>query len=182
MTELEGQFYCEHSYRHSAEGRVLLGRVLFIFAYFLFVVLYFALCYFSRFIPLFAFCPLFVWMLVYFTWRYVSHDYYFEFRTGTLFVGIVMRKKKRTEKKKKCEIKVKEAIKIVPLPAGRVKLDGVKRVRDFSSRRSSDKRIAIVYNDRRTSAVVIECTIPLLKLIYSYYGKTDELLELSKRL
>ena len=183
MTEHEGQFYCEFSYKRHAEGRTLLMRALFVLLYLLFAVGYFGRCYFSRFIPMFALCPIFVWMLVYFTWRYVSHDYYFEFRSGLLTLGTLMRKKKRQVKTKKVEIRVKEAEKIMPLPSGRVKLSGVTKLIDFSGSVRSDKRIAVIYNTQKgRCALVIECTPPLLKLIFSYYGKTDELLEFSNRL
>ena len=183
MTENEGQFACEHTYKRHAEGKVMLFRALFVLMYIAFVVLYFAACYFSRFIPMFALCPIFTWMLVYFTWRYVSHDYYFEFRSGLLTLGIVMRKKKHQERYKRVEIRVKEAIDIMPIPRGRVKLNAVTRVYDFSSSCRSDKRIAVLCKrDEKTYAIVLECTLPLLKLIYSYFGKTDELVELAKQL
>ena len=183
MTELEGQFYCEYTYKRKNEGRALAARALFVLLYVLFAVGYFALCYYSRFIPMFALCPVLVWMLVYFTWRYVSHDYYFEFRSGLLTIGTVMRKKKRQLRTKRVELRVKEAEKIIPLPSGRVKLDGVDKTYDFSESSRSDKRIAVIYNRRgRTCAAILECTLPLLKLVYSYFGKTDELTEFAKRL
>ena len=87
MSEYDSPYASEYTYAKRAEGLNLIARVALVFLYAAFVGGFFGLCYYTRIIPLFAVCPIFLWMLVFFTWRSVSYDYYFEFRSGILTVG-----------------------------------------------------------------------------------------------
>ena len=176
MREMDTPFSCEYSYERRTEGKRLLLRTLAIAGYVLFVVLYFMFAYFTMLIPLFALCPVTLWIIVYFTWPLLSYDYYFEFQTGTLSVGTERRRKKSTARKQRLSIRVKEAEKIYRLPVGRVKISGVDRCHDFSSTALSDKRIAIVFqNDGKKYACIIECTAALAKMLRSYSQNGEEL-------
>jgi hypothetical protein len=183
MSELDTPFYCENTYAKRAEGHILVMRLLFVLMYIAFVAAFFAVCYFTKLIPIFALCPVFLWMLVFFTWKYVNYDYFFEFKTGTLTLGRIAGKKKVPSRKPKLEIHVKDAERIVPISAGRVKFSDVKHVYDFSGSIASDKRIAVVFvKNGVTCAAVLECTKALARLITIYNKDTAELAEFAKTL
>ena len=97
MSEMDTPFFSEYSYDRRAEGSRLILRTAAIISYLLFVGAYFGVAYFTRLIPLFALCPVALWIMIYFTWPILSYDYYFEFRTllahqGTLFGSAMERK------------------------------------------------------------------------------------------
>ena len=112
MSEMDSPFFCEYTYERRAEGTRLAVRTLAVVGYVLFVALYFLIVYFTRLIPLFALCPVALWILIYFTWPIISYDFYFEFRTGTLTVGTEARRKRRTKRSPKLAVQVKYADKI----------------------------------------------------------------------
>ena len=77
MDETYSPNYAEYTYEKKAEGKMRILKYLLIVGYVLFVALYFLICYITRLIPLFALCPLITWIMVYFTWHYVSYDVYY---------------------------------------------------------------------------------------------------------
>ncbi|MBQ7363136.1 MAG: hypothetical protein IJW48_01660 [Clostridia bacterium] len=111
-------------------------------------------------------------MLIYFTWRRSAPDCYFEFRSGTLSLGIEAGR--RRARREKIRIHVKEAERICPAGPGRVKLSGVSRMYDMSSSSSVSERVCIVYDGGRT-AVVFDTTPALSRLLVSYSSNADEL-------
>lgn len=182
MSDFDSPYACEYTYAKKAEGKNLLARVLLVLVYVAFVGGFFGFCYFTRIIPLFAVCPIFLWMLIFFTWRYVSYDYYFELRTGVLTLGRSTVRKKREIRVAKYSVTLKDASAVGPLPSGEVKLSGAARVYDFSGTKHSENRIAITSNHSgRDEICILECTRPLCKLIMSY-NKSAELTELMNRL
>lgn len=181
MSEMDTPFFSEYSYDRRAEGSRLILRTAAIISYLLFVGAYFGVAYFTRLIPLFALCPVALWIMIYFTWPILSYDYYFEFRTGTLTLGVEKRKRKRTLRSPKLVVQVKNAEKIYPLPAGRVKLSGVSKCYDFSGTVKSEKRIAIVFDkDGKKCACIVECTAALAKMLRSYSQNCENLADLIK--
>ena len=169
MNDMDTPFACEYSYSRRSEGKRLWIRVAAILGYALFVGAYFVAAYVSRFIPLFALCPVALWMLIYFTWPIVSYDYYFTFAKGTLTIGKQRRKSKRPVQVPMLEIRVREADKICRIPAGRVKLSGVLKYYDFSGTANSTERIAIlITKDGKKCAALVECIPALEKLLSSY--------------
>ena len=181
MSDFDSPYACDFTYTRCAEGKNKLGRILLVLVYVAFVGAFFGFCYWSRIIPLFAVCPIFLWMLIFFTWRYVSYDYYFEFRTGVLTVGLSRIRKKREIRTPKRSITVKEAASIYPIPSGKVKFSRAVRLYDFSGTKNSECRIAVVTERRGKEEIyILECTRPLAKLLSSY--KSAELSELLNRL
>ena len=182
MNEYDSPYACEYTYARHAEGSNKLMRILLVLVYIGFVGGFFAFCYFTRIIPLFAVCPIFLWMFIFFTWRYVSYDYYFEFRNGTLTLGRSIIRKKREMRKAKYSIVIKDASAIYPIPKGVVKFSGAVCVRDFSGTVNSESRIAVALNKSgRDEIYILECTRPLAKLITSY-NKSAELSDMINRL
>ena len=169
MNDTDTPFACEYSYSRRSEGKRLLLRLLTVLGYVSFVGAYFAAVYISRFIPLFALCPVALWILIYFTWPLVSYDCYFEFAKGTLVLGKQRRKRKQTARIPVVEIKVREAEQIYRIPVGRVKLSNVSRCYDFSESVNSKERIAVLFTkDGKKCAAIAECTPALVKLLSSY--------------
>lgn len=176
MSDLDGQFYSEHSYSRRAEGRVLAARALMVLFYLAAAVGYFLFCYISRFIPLFALCPILIWILVFFTWGLVGYDVYCELSRGELSVGRERRGRSGKKRKQILSVHVRDAIDILPVAPGRVKLNGVDVLVDLSSSSKREGRVAVLFATKGgTTAVVIDATGHLVRLLMTYYHRTDEL-------
>ena len=172
MDELYSPNCTEYTYEKKPSGIMKLARVLLVIGYILFALLFFLFCYKTRLLPLFAVCPLFTWMLVFFTWRYVSFDVYYSFERAELEFGKVQLKRKRQARMPIGKISVREAARIARYSdVDRVTLP--KRMCDLTSPSDATEQIVVVYNERgRTRAVILEATPKLLKLLKSY---SDEL-------
>ncbi len=181
MSDMDALFFCEHSYSRRVEGKRILARICMIVAYILFAAAFFAAVYYSRLIPLFALCPLVLWIIVYFTWPLISYDFYFEFRSGTLTLGKEGRKRHRIKRTPRLVFQVKYAEQISPVPVGRVKLSKGLRCYDFSGTVKSERRIAIVFEQNGEKCVcILECTAALAKMLRSYSRCGAELGEFIK--
>ena len=73
-----------YAYRAARRGRVAFLRVLFLVLYVLFPLLFFLFIYVTRWIPVFAVCPVLEWMLVYFTRPLYLFDIGVSFAHGEL--------------------------------------------------------------------------------------------------
>jgi hypothetical protein len=125
----------------------------------------------TKLIPVFAVCPIFLWMLIFFTWRYVSYDYYFEFREGMLELGRIMGTKNGRKKYPKKKIHIKEALFIAPYAdeESKTKIIEAKKIYDFSASSISDKRILIIFKEGcDTVAAIFEGTAKMAKLCASF--------------
>lgn len=79
-----------------AEGTYLLKRILLIIAYVLFGAVYFFGLAAAHLYPLMAFVVLLEWILIFFTWRYVSIEYRYETASGGIrFYEVLGGKKKK---------------------------------------------------------------------------------------
>ena len=167
--------YAEFSYEKKSVGKNKLYRMLLIVSYVLFAILFFVVCYLSGLIPVFAIAPIFVWMLVFFTWRLVSYDMYFEFRSGTLTLGKIRVRKSGRLKKPMLTVTVKDAEEIAPFDTT-VALGKDVAVYDFSESPVSEKRIFIRFTQSGAPAVAIfEGTARLGKLLTSFCPNAHDL-------
>ena len=168
MSDFDSINYHEYSYGRKNEGKVLFFKILIIIGYFLFAFAYFAFS-FATAIQLFAVCPIFLWILIFFTWRYVSYDYFFEFKSGMLELGILRSKTKGRKRIVNDVISVKNAEYV-----GRYSLDdgnfsGITCVHDYSSSKSSNTRVGIVYDNKgEKTLVVFECTTKCASLLAAF--------------
>ena len=172
MFEDESPNSAEYVYEKQSKGKVKLQRTLMICLYVVFVLAYFLFCYISRIIPLFAMAPIFLYILYLFTWRLVKYDCYWEFRSGELTAGTV-----RVGKTKKrvpvVKLRVKEALAIGPLNSIS-DLGEAKKIYDFSESPTSDKRIYVIFEkDGVRSALLIEATAKLGKLLAAFSKNAD---------
>lgn len=170
MNEYDTPNYTEYTYEKHAEGKLKLAKHLLVVGYVAFVIGFFILCSQTA-IQLFAVCPIFTWMLVFFTWRYVSFDIYYTFNHGDMDFGKLKVKKNRQVRRSVVKLNVKSALLASPY-AEAVSTDEyrlAKKIYDFSSKSTSKTRIAIVYTTAKGNcAVVFESTPKAASLIASF--------------
>lgn len=170
MNEYDSPNYASFTYEKKNEGKVRLGRTLMICAYVLYVVVFFLICYLSRVIPVFALCPLTLWIIIFFTWKLVSYDCYFEFKSGMLELGTVKVNKKGVRRQNpQVSIHVKEALSASVFDPSSEDLNSCEQIYDLSSSAKSDKRILIVFEkDGKRCAAIFEGTLKVANLIASF--------------
>ena len=174
MAEFDSLNSAEFSYEKKGEGKNKLFRILLICGYVLFVIVYFLACYLTKLIPAFAVAPIFLWMLIFFTWRLVKYDMYAEFQSGTLTLGKVRIRKSGAKRTPILIIAVKSAEEIAPYDST-VSLEGA-TLYDFSESPSSDKRIFIRFvKDGAPAVAIFEGTARLGKLLTAYSEKAHDL-------
>jgi hypothetical protein len=171
MSEYDSPNFAEFSYTRKSEGRYKVKRCVLIACYALFVGVFFGVVLMTKLIPVFALCPIFLWMLIFFTWRYVSYDFYFEFKEGNLELGKIMGTKNGRKKYPQKKIHIKEALFIAPYAdeESKIKIIEAKKIYDFSASNISDKRILIIYKEGcDTVAAIFEGTAKMAKLCASF--------------
>lgn len=170
MNEYDSPNYASFTYEKKNEGKVRLGRTLMMCAYVLYIVVFFLVCYLSRVIPAFALAPLTLWIIVFFTWKLVSYDCYFEFKSGMLELGTVKVNKKGARRQNpQVTIHVKEAISASLYDPASEDLKTVEKVYNLSASEKSDKRILIIFEENgKRCAAIFEGTAKLANLIASF--------------
>ena len=101
----------EYGAEQKAEKKWMLIRLMAILGYVLFAAAYFVVLYVIRLIPLFAVTPIFLWILIHFTWRYTKPDYRYYIEKGTFTFYVCYGKK---TKHKKTEFLISSAKAIAP--------------------------------------------------------------------
>jgi hypothetical protein len=168
MSEFDTPNYAEYAYAVKSEGKIKLGRILMIIGYIVFVGAFFGVCLATKLVPLFATCPIFLWMLIFFTWRYVSYDCYFVFQGGMLELGTARNGKGGMRKYPKLKRHVKEASFVGPYSGNEDLTEGTK-LYDFSESQSSDKRVVILFEkDGNKCSAIFEGTAKIAKLLASF--------------
>ena len=168
MNEFDSPNYTEYTWDKKAEGKGRLLKMLLIFIYISFVGLFFLICYLTRIIPLFALCPVFTWILVFFTWRLVSYDCYFEIKEGYIELGKVKVTKTGRRKSPKLNIHIKECEIGGLVSEGGAELVSVSKTYDYSETVKSPHRIYLIWMNKGVrSAVIFEGTAKSARLISS---------------
>ena len=172
MSEFDTLNYAEHAYAKVAEGKLRIFKTLMLVGYVVFVGIYFLFCYITRIIPLFALCPLFLWIIIFFTWRYVSFDYYYTFQSGRLELGTIRSSKRGRKKTPKLTVTVKDAI-YANLYTSDAEAElaelGVKTIHDYFSSSSSSERIILVFESAEGNyGVLFDGTTQSAKMIAAY--------------
>lgn len=169
MNEYDSPNFAEYVYDVKNEGKTKLWRTLAIIGYIAFGVAYFVIACSIPLYPIIAILPLLVWMLVFFTWGFVSYDCYYEFRHGEMEFGTVRTGKHGRRRRQKLTLNVKSASAARVYDSADPELSSVKKIYDFSESISSDKRIIIFFErEGVSSAVIFEGTARVAKLIASY--------------
>lgn len=168
MSEPESLNYAEYSYEQKSEGKIRLKRTLMVSLYVFVALGYFLFCYVTRIIPLFAIAPMLIYILYLCTWRLVKYDCYWEFNSGTLYIGKIRIKRKTRVRVPDVSVVIKEAIDVGAF----VRIEdvgAVGKIYDYSESQRSDKRIYVVFEiDNVRCAAIIEGTAKLAKLLASF--------------
>ncbi len=162
----------EYSVEQKPEGKNLLCRILLIFSYALFVLLYLSLIIYTRLIPLGAFTPLFVWIFVFFTWKYVCPNYKYQIDGNQLTFSVLYDMKKS----KKCFItKISDIIEIAPVSKISAPINNFSRRNTYNalpSKNAFDAYAAIFLMEGKRCIFVFQATHAALKLLKLYNPKT----------
>jgi hypothetical protein len=163
---MEGFNTYEYSASQKSEGLWLLYKILLIVGYVLFVTLYFVIIYVTKLFPVGALIPVFLWMLIYFTWKYANPDYTYEIRGGVFNYYVKYGKKKSL----KASFKISEAKYIGPIKDYKEKLPGTV-YSALPSEKAADIYI-LVYNTPTPCAIKFIATKDALRLIRRHNNNT----------
>lgn len=153
------------------EGKWKLRRILAVVGYVLFFLVFFIVCAVTKLgLPLVALSPLFLWMLVFFTWRYTHPDYEITTVSNSLrFAKVYGNRTRRPQ----LEVEFRLMHKIAPLDdAGRADVARFKPDHVYcaaSSMSAPDLYYAIWEEDKKHYVLYFEATEQLLK-ICKYYN------------
>lgn len=173
--------YSEYVVAKKAEGKNLLLRILLITLYVLFALSYFI--FFTVVLPivmLIALLPLFVWMLIFFTWRYASVEIEYQIVSGVVtFYHIYGRRSRR----KKFAYKIKDMLTVAPMDRTH-ESDYTKSTltHDFRGSAKSPDSYYFTYKDNagKTCVVYFEATARTLKS-FRYYNSAATVMSTSLR-
>lgn len=157
------------------EGKWRLRRILAVVGYVLFVLVFFTLGVVSKLgFPLIALTPLFLWIIIFFTWRYTRPDYEITTVSNSLRFAIVYGNRTR---KPQVEVEFRKMQKIAPYDGDGqidVKRFAPEKVYTAVSSMTSGRDIyfAIWEEDKVRSVLFFEATEQLLK-ICKYYNSAN---------
>lgn len=172
--------YSEYVVTKKAEGKNLLLRILLITLYVSFALSYFI--FFTVVLPivmLIALLPLFIWMLVFFTWRYASVEIEYQILSGTVtFYHIYGGRSRR----KKFAYKIKDMLTVAPMDRSHESdYTRAASVHDFRGSRGSPDAYYFTYqNNGKHCAVFFEATSKTLKS-FRYYNSAATVISTSLR-
>ena len=172
--------YAEYAVTKKAEGKNLLLRIALIALYILFALSYFI--FFTAVIPivmLIALLPVFIWMLVFFTWRYASVEIEYQIHSGMVtFYHIYGGRSRR----KKTECRIKDMLTVAPMDRTH-EGDYTRAIltRDFRGAKSTPDAYYFTYKkDDKTCAVFFEATSKTLKS-FRYFNSAATVMSTSLR-
>ena len=154
-----------------AEGRFLRRRILFVLMYMLYVATFLIVGIITRIgIPLVALVPVTTWILIFFTWRYVSVEYEYSMAGGMMTLSYVYGGKSR---KKVAEIRIKDMTRIAPFDGDYIKEAekyAPERTIDFTSDLQKDNVYFALYEtaDARRGILYFEVTEQALRVLRYY--------------
>ena len=102
----------EYTVDQKCEGKWKLRKALMLTLYFVYTIIYFLVIYITRVIPLGALIPVTLWILIFFTWRYVKPEYKYRIESAFLTFTVIYGSRTRKEIFK---TKICDAEKIIPL-------------------------------------------------------------------
>lgn len=106
--------HAEYTVLQKSEGKFLRLRILLICLYVVFVFTYIAISVATSLFQIIAILPLLLWILVHFTWRYVSLEHSLVIGEGTLTVTDILKDGKKSQRLK---ITLSEAESLTEIPS-----------------------------------------------------------------
>ena len=168
----------EYTVAQACEGKWRLFKWLMLGGYIAFSGIYFLIAYLTRFIPIVAILPLFLWILVYFTYKYVKPEYKYKIAEAHLYFYRITGKTEREILK----IRLCDASCIMPLENALEEIKSFAPKNTFSalpSQFSTDSYIILYKNEKgEPSAFMFKATADALKCLHFYnkgtvMSKTD---------
>ncbi len=161
----------EFSVSQKNEGKWRLFKWLLLLFYTAFAGAYFAFIYKIGFIPLGALIPLFLWILVFFTWKYTKPDYKYKISEAHIsFYKIIGKRQKEILK-----IKIAEAKYIIPLEQALEEIKAFAPQKTFSAlpcHLSTDSYIILYKENGKSCAFMFKATADALKCLRFYNKST----------
>ncbi len=159
----------EYTVTKHPEGSYLFKRAGMVCFYVLCASAFFLACYLTRLIPVFALCPLLLWILIFFTWRYVNIEYKYTVESGMLRLYTVYGTRTLREN---ASFHIKDALGFIPLDKSADKLTvfGAEKVYDMRSSSVSPKNpyALLIIKDGIRTAALIEAPAPSVKAVLYY--------------
>ena len=156
-----------HTVTLACEGPLLCVRIALICFYCVFGALYSGFAVLSGFVPIVAVLPIFIWILVHFTWRLTVIDYTVSASAGTL---TVTKKRKGMKKTLLLETAMKSCTRPTPYVRGTL-ADSQSRI-DVRGRLSSPS-VYLLYTEDGT-ALLFETNPHLLACLTRFCGKDGQ--------
>ena len=162
----ESTNYTEYVVSQKAEGKWMLRRLLLIGLYVVFSIAWLIVVVGVLMIwPLGMFTPLLTWMLVFFTWRYVSVEHEYVMSSGVITFSDIYGRRTRRQK---AEFRIKELTKIAP--AAEYEAKDTEIVYDFRGSEKSPDSYFFTFRDEngKNGTVFFEATAKSLKIFRFY--------------
>jgi hypothetical protein len=173
--------HVEYVVEQKPEGKNLTLRILLIAGYILFGLAYFI--FFTvklKIVMLISLLPVFIWMLVFFTWRFAAVEHEYQIVSGTVIFSDIYGNRTR---KKKFEYKIKDMLCIAPMDRTH-ESDYTKSTltHDFRGSAKSPDSYYFTYKDSadKTCVVYFEATARTLKS-FRYYNSAATVMSTSLR-
>ncbi len=164
--------HAEYTVARRAEGKNLLARTLLVCGYVIFAATYFLAAAISGLIQVVAMLPLFVYILVLATWRYVAFEYCVQTGAGVLRVLKVIGAGKKHQR---LQISLKEASDFVPVRHHALQEDRARSLVIYDCRGSTKTESAygLYFTDdkQRPAVLYIETTPKLVRSVVFYMPK-----------
>lgn len=155
------------------EGKLRTKRILAIVGYVLFFILIFVLLSALKVMQLIALLPILEWMLVFFTWRYLSPEFEYSMTSGYITFTTVYGGR---SKKKRLELCIKDLKEIAPYDdAACARLENAGLQKDYifvSSLDAPDMYYAVFEQDGESQVVYFEATKKALQIFRFYNPST----------
>ena len=159
----------EYTIDKKSEGVYRFLRLLMLLLYVAFIGGFFGVVYYIRIIPVFALAPIFLWILIYFTWRYVKIEYKYSVDAGYLSLMVIYGGK---TKKTKATFHIKDATAFLPLSEAEEALKDFKPKKTYnflSSHKNPSDAYAFMINSKgKRTLALIEAPKPSVKAILYY--------------
>ena len=162
----------EYTVAQKHEGKWRAYKWLMLAGYLAFAVTYFLVAYLSRIITVVAILPLFIWMLVYFTWKYVNPEYKYQITEAHIHFYRIFGKKQSEILK----IRICDAMYIMPLGSALDRIKDIEPKKTYSalpSRICADSYIILYKNEQNEPcAFIFKATSDALNSLRFYNKNT----------
>ncbi len=162
----------EYTVAQSCEGKWRLFKWLMLGGYIAFAGIYFLIAYITRFIPIVAILPLFLWILVYFTYKYVKPEYKYKIAEAYIYFYKIFGKSERQILK----FRLCDASYIMPTEDALNEIKSFEPKHTYSalpSKFSTDSYIILFKNDAgEPSAFIFKATSDAIKCLRFYNKAT----------